>query len=379
MSKLDDIIKDINKHKKYDLISFGLKEKQYEKIHFTSERLNYMTYGGIPRGCLVEFSGLESSGKTSTALDLVKQAQRLFQNEFDTITEDIINNSKDEKTKEQKLAIHNEKGVKKVIYADCENTLDERWAKIIGVDLDKLVILSPAEETAEELFEMFIGLLETGEVGLLVIDSLGVLVSAQAYEKSIEQRTYGGIAMALTTFSKKAVMLCQKHKTTIIGINQVREDIGNPYGGLTTVGGKAWRHNCMLRLMFDKGKFIDPYGNEISKTKAEEPAGNIVNIAIEKTKSCRPDRRRGCYHLSYKKGVDWCLDLIDLAIHLQIITQKGAWYYIYDNNNEIQIYDNTELSFQGKAKLYDFLYNHLDYSKELTLFLRNAWSGYEKG
>ena len=360
MTKLDTIISDINKKKKYKLIGNGILEKNIQKIPFTSERLNYMTYGGIPRGCITEFAGIESSGKTTTALDIVKNAQILFQKEFDSQMEKDAD------------ALKN-KTVKRVIYADCENTLDEKWARLLGVDIDNMIIINPQQESAEEIFETLLQLLESGEVGLMVIDSLGVLVSQQAYEKTIEQKTYGGISMALTLFSKKAVMLCQKTDATIIGINQVRADLASPYGGLTTTGGKAWRHNCTLRLLFDKGRYLNEKNEEISSAKAINPSGNIVNIAIEKTKSCRPDRRRGLYYLNYKHGVDYISDLIELALLEEIITQKGAYYYFYNENDEVINHNGEDLVFQGKERLRDFLKNNNDFTIELTDNLRQLY------
>lgn len=348
---LNSIINDINKRKKFSLITQGIGGKEYSKIPFTSPRLNYMTYGGIPRACITEFSGIEGSGKTTSALDIVKNAQIIFRDEYD----------KEKNAKGEDKAI-----LKKVIYADCENTLDDEWAKLIGVDIENLIVLKPQEENAEEIFDILVELMESGEVGLLVIDSLGVLVSAQAYEKSIEQKTYGGIAMALTLFSKKAVMLCNKYKITIIGINQVREDLSNPYGGLTTTGGKAWRHNCMLRLVFSRGRFIDSKNNEISNKAAETPCGNIVDVAIEKTKSCRPDRRRGYYILNYEKGIDYIADLIEIGLMLDIITQKGAYFYFYEENGDIVKHKEVDMVFQGKNKLYSYLLENIDFREQLV-------------
>ena len=357
---LESIISDINKKKKYKLIGNGILEKNFQKIPFTSERLNYMTYGGIPRGCITEFAGIESSGKTTTALDIVKNAQIQFEKEF---------NAQSEKDKDA-LKI---KTIKKVIYADCENTLDEKWAKLLGVDVDNLIIINPQQESAEEIFETLLQLIETGEVGLLVIDSLGVLVSQQAFDKTVEQKTYGGISQALTTFSKKAVMLCQKTKTTVIGINQVRADLGNPYGGLTTTGGKAWRHNCTLRLLFDKGRYLNEKNEEISNQKAINPSGNIVNVAIEKTKSCRPDRRRGQYILNYKAGIDYISDIIDLALLEEIITQKGAYFYFYNDKDEIIHNEGEDLVFQGKERLRLYLKEHNSFTNELLETLRGLY------
>ena len=159
---------------------------------------------------------------------------------------------------------------KGVVYADLENTLDIVWATKLGVDFDRddIWILNPTNQGAEAIFEKLLQMIETDEIGLIVIDSLGVMVSNQALDKSVEEKTYGGIAMALTNFSKKAEMLCHKHNCTIIGINQMRDDMNSMYGGQTTTGGKAWKHNCFsgnTRFVTDKGlrRFRDCKDGEI--------------------------------------------------------------------------------------------------------------------
>lgn len=350
MGRLDDLLKDLNKKKKYNFVNIGQSVVKVSKIPFTSLRLNYMTYGGVPRGKITEFAGVESSGKTTTALDIVKNAQIIFNNEYEE-------RSKESDNKLPRL---------KVLYVDCENTLDITWCKLLGVNTDDLIVMSPQSEYAEEIFQYIIDLCESGEIGLVVLDSLGVMISQQAFEKDIEQKTYGGIAASLTLFSKKMVMLCEKYKMTFIGINQVREDLNATYGNaLITTGGRGWRHNCTLRLMFKKGKYLDSNNIELSNSKAENPQGNIVEVSIAKTKSCKPDRKLGYYILNYSKGVDVISDLIDLSIKQEIITQKGAWYYFYEEDGTISKWKDNELSFQGKQRLYSFIQNDQEFTKEL--------------
>ena len=296
--KLDDLIKQINRQYKTTLISEGMPDYDVQKIPFSSPRLNYMLYGGIPQGRLVEFAGGEGSGKTSSALDLVANAQKMFPD-------------------------------KKVLYIDCERTLDVQWAKLLGVNVDDLILFSPETETAEQIFEVALKFMDSGEISLVVLDSLGVMVSAQAYEKTIEEKTYGGISMALTLFSRKAVPVCARNNCTLIGINQMRDDMNSMYGGETTTGGKAWRHNCSVRLMFRKGEFIDEKGNSLTRG-CENPQGNLVQCSILKSKVCRSDRKTGFYTLRYLEGIDYISDTIDVAIKLGYIIQSGAWYSLID-------------------------------------------------
>lgn len=356
MSKLDILIKDFNKQYKEEIAARGIPRIETQKIPFSSPRANYMLYGGIPRGRIVEFAGEENSGKTTTALDIVANAQKLFQEEWENEITELEAIDKKKKEQQSRLDYIKARGPKQIVYADCENTLDEEWAKKLGVDTDKLILLKPQSQTAEQIFEMLLQMIDTDEVGLVVIDSLGVMLSAQAYEKSMEEKTYGGIAAALTLFSKKAELLCTKYNCTLIGINQMREDINSPYGGMITTGGKGWKHNCSVRLMFQKGAYIDERGNELRRS-AESPAGNLVMINIAKTKVCKPDRRVGFYTLNYDNGIDKVADTVEVALKYGIIQQAGAWFSIIDiETGEIMEDDTGELiKLQGKPNVIEYL------------------------
>lgn len=374
MSKLDILVKQINKNYKEDIASRGIPERHFQKIPFSSPRANYMTYGGIPRGRIIEFAGEENGGKTTTALDIVANAQKLFEKEYNEELDELdrlICAGSVRKEQTTRYDYLKERGIKKVVYCDCENTLDDEWATKLGVNTQDMLLLKPMSQSAEEIFEMLLQMIETDEVGLVIIDSLGVMLSQQAYDKDVTEKTYGGIAAALTLFSKKAEMLCTKYDCTIIGINQLREDMSG-FGQMVTTGGKAWKHNCSLRLAFKKGDFIDEVGNTI-KRSSDAPAGNLVNIAIMKTKVCRPDRRNGFYTLSYTNGVDQIADTVDLAVLYGIIVKGGSWYAIIDKETgevmQQKIYENRDgstnpelieeqdLKFQGKSSLLEFLRN----------------------
>lgn len=316
--KIDEIMKNFNKTWKEELVHTGVATYDYERIPFTSPRLNYMTFGGVPVGKLVEFYGEEHGGKTTTALDVVANYQQVYD--------------------------------RKVLYVDAENTLDTVWATKLGVDLDQLIILNPTSQGAEDIFQFILDMIDTNEIGLVIIDSLGVMVSNQAMEKTVDQKTYGGIAMALTNFSKKAEGLCMRNNCTVIGINQMRDDMNSMYGGTTTTGGKAWKHNTVLRLEFRRGKFIDSKGNELTRS-AENPAGNIVNVALIKSKVCPPTRRTGFYTLRYDTGIDYLNDLIEVAIKYGIIKKSGAWFEIIDTETGEVISDKV----QGQANVYALL------------------------
>ncbi len=356
MGKLDTLIKDFNKQYKEEIVARGIPRIETQKIPFSSPRANYMLYGGIPRGRIVEFAGEENSGKTTTALDIVANAQKLFQEEWENEITELEAIDKKKKEQQSRLDYIKARGPKQVVYADCENTLDEEWARKLGVDTNKMILLKPQSQTAEQIFEMLLQMIDTDEVGLVVIDSLGVMLSAQAYEKTMEEKTYGGIAAALTLFSKKAELLCTKYNCTLIGINQMREDMNSPYGGMITTGGKGWKHNCSVRLMFQKGAYIDERGNELRRS-AESPAGNLVMINIAKTKVCKPDRRVGFYTLNYDNGIDKVADTVEVALKYGIIQQAGSWFNFVDiETGEIMEDDTGELiKLQGKPNVIEYL------------------------
>lgn len=356
MGKLDILIKDFNKQYKEEIAARGIARIETQKIPFSSPRANYMLYGGIPRGRIIEFAGEENGGKTTTALDIAANAQPLFKQEWEDEIDELQAITKPKKEEQTRLDYLKARGPKQIVYTDCENTLDEDWARNLGVDVDNMVILKPMSQTAEQIFEMLLQTIETDEVGLVVIDSLGVMLSAQAYEKSMEEKTYGGIAAALTLFSKKAELLCSKYNCTLIGINQMREDMNSPYGGMITTGGKGWKHNCSVRLMFQKGSYIDERGNEIRRS-SESPAGNLVMINIAKTKVCKPDRRVGFYTLRYDTGIDKVADTVEVALKYGIINQAGAWFTFVDiDTGEIISDDEGEqIKLQGKPNLIEYL------------------------
>lgn len=320
MATINEVMKDFNKKFKADLAHVGLPQYDYERIPFTSPRLNYMTFGGIPRGKLIEFYGEEHGGKTTTALDIVANFQQLYP--------DL-----------------------KVLWVDAENTLDVVWATKLGVQVEELLILNPEAQGAEDIFQFVLDMIDTGEVGLVVIDSLGVMVSNLAmYEKEIAEKTYGGIAMALTNFSKKAEGLCQRTKCTCIGINQMRANMNSMYGGMTTTGGQAWKHNCSVRLEFRRGKFIDDDNKELTRG-AENPAGNKVEVSMIKNKTCPPTRRTGFYTIKYLSGIDYLSDLIEVCIKDGIIDKAGAWFTIIDTESGEVLSDKI----QGQANVNKFL------------------------
>ena len=364
MSKLDVLVKEINKNFKEDIASRGIPERHFKKIPFSSPLINYMTYGGIPRGRIIEFAGEENGGKTTTALDIVANAQQLFHKEYSEEYEKLYEIEKRTKEQDIRLKYLNERGPKRIVYCDCENTLDTEWAKKLGVDTNDMYLLKPMSQSAEQVFEMLLNMIETDEVGLVVIDSLGVMVSQQAYDKDMTEKTYGGIAMPLTLFSKKAEMLCTKYDCTIIGINQIRDDMSG-FGRIITTGGKGWKHNCSMRLIFRKGDLIDANNLPIKRC-ATSPVRNLVAVAIEKIKVCYPDRRNGYCTLNYEYGIDAVSDAIELACYYDIIQKAGSWFSVIDKETGEVIRDgDSDLKFQGRPQLLKYTREDEDFREWL--------------
>lgn len=328
-SNLDLIVKDLNKKMKVGAISLGVAFQEVQKIPFSSCRLNYMTYGGIPIGRIAEFFGTDGSGKTTTAIDIAGQAQQLFPD-------------------------------KKVLFVDIEHTFDPVWATKLGLNCDDLLYLDPDSMGAEEVFNIIIDIIDSGEISLCILDSIGAMVSMQANEKEIGERTYGGISMALTEFTKKITPVLSRTQASFIGINQARDDMNSPYGGTTTTGGKCWRHGCSTRLEFRKGNYIDEKGNNLSRA-CENPAGNIVNVSLIKSKVVRPDRKVGFYTLKYLEGIDYISDAVDVAIKLGLVNQAGAWFTLVEPET-----GEVKEKFQGKPKLVEYLRDNIDAYMQLS-------------
>lgn len=297
---LDELMKDINKESKEEIFTKGLNAYNYERIPFTSPRMNYCSFGGIPIGKITEFYGVEHGGKTTSALDVVANYQNIAD-------------------------------AKDVIFVDAENTLDPEWAFKLGVDIDELYIIQPKSQSAEDIFMYIENAVRTGECGLWVLDSIGALLSDQAWDKDYDEKTYAGISSSLTRFGAKMVQLNHRTGATGLAINQERDDLNSTYGGKKTPGGHAWRHFCSVRMEFRKGKYVDKHGNEQTKS-IENPAGNIVDMIMTKNKTCPPTRRVGRYTINYDIGIDYIKDLVDVAKKYGIVDKHGAWFEVVDTS-----------------------------------------------
>lgn len=316
-ANLMDWMKKVNKQYGSEIVQLGAEEKDLDLIPFSSLRLNYASYGGVPKGRITEIYGEESSGKSTLCLDLMANHQKIWPDEY-------------------------------ILYTDVEGTYDAKWASHMGVDSSNVVILNCLGQYAEEIFDQVKEAMETGAFGMVILDSIGAMYSKQASEKSFEDKTYGGIAMPLTQFVNQSVPIIKRNNIAFVGINQIRENIGNMYNPITTPGGRAWKFACSQRYMARKGKFLDEKGNEISNS-SENPQGHLIEVKLVKSKTCPSDRRIAKCSLFYRNGIRQDLDLLDLAIKFNVIHKGGAWF-----NANI---DGQEYKWQGQGKVLEELNN----------------------
>ena len=355
MSDLSSVLKDISKKYGSGVAKFGADDLTVDGIlSLGSPMIDYCLYGGIPEGRIIEFSGAEGSGKTSTAFLVAASYQK----------EELKRHPVGQEW-EFKGEIHT--GPRSIIFLDNEGTLDPTWAKNFGYDLSedadvKTIVIRPEAQSAEQIFDIALECLKTGEVGLLIFDSIATLVPQQISDSSMENYQMGGVAKSLTRFANTALGLLRKYKATLVAINQVRENMSGYGNPITTPGGRAWKHACSSRLMFKRGDFFDENGNKLT-TSAENPAGHIVNVAVLKTKTSKWDRKGGSYTLNYTKGIDILSDTIETALHFGLIDKINQSSYVLTDpeTGEVKLdKDGKEIKIVGRKNLNTYFNEHLD-------------------
>lgn len=338
--KIDEIMKRVNKDLKEEAITKGMPVYEYEKIPFTSPKMNYVTYGGLPLGRLVEFYGEEGGGKTTTALDVIANFQNIYPD-------------------------------REVFYVDAENTLDIEWARKIGVDVDSIRLYQPKTESAEFIFQIIKEMTNTGETGLWILDSVPCLTSEADLKKDLtDDARVAGVSGILTRFCREIVGPCAKQNCMGIFINQLRDKLNSTIPGMTnTPGGRALKHFCTTRIEFRKGSYIDESGKTISRSSGE-PNKQKIMVNMVKTKFCRPNHHIGQYTIDYDLGIDYITDLIEQAIYYDIVIKSGAWYQILDKGTGEVLLDKV----QGMSKLHDALDENAELMEKLESLVEDAMS-----
>ncbi len=266
--------------------------------------------GGLPRGRIVEIYGPESSGKTTLTLHAIANAQRAG-------------------------------GI--AAFVDAEHALDPDYAKMLGVDIDALLVSQP--DTGEQALEIADMLIRSGSIDLVVIDSVAALVPRAEIEGDMGDAHVGLQARLMSQALRKLTGGLNQTKTTAIFINQLREKIGVFFGSPeTTAGGKALKFYASIRL--------DIRRIETLKDGADA-VGNRTRVKVVKNKMAPPFKQAE-FVILYGVGISREGSLIDFGVEHEIVKKSGSWY----------TYDGDQLG-QGKENSRQFLLDNPAIANEI--------------
>ena len=253
--------------------------------------------GGIPKGRVVEIYGPEGGGKTTVALHIVAEVQKLG-------------------------------GIAGFI--DAEHALDPVYAKRIGVDIDNLYISQP--DNGEQALEITETMVRSGAIDIIIVDSVAALVPKAEIEGDMGDSHVGLQARLMSQALRKLTGIIGKTSCTVIFINQLREKVGVMFGNPeTTTGGRAPKYYSSVRLEVRRGEVIKKDGEAI---------GNRAKIKVVKNKVAPPFREAEV-DLVYGIGISREGDILDLAANDNIVNKSGAWY-AYDGNKIGQGRENAK-------------------------------------
>jgi len=266
--------------------------------------------GGIPRGRVIEIYGQESSGKTTVALHVVAQAQK-------------------------------KGGI--AAFIDAEHALDPDYAKRIGVNVDELLISQP--DSAEQALQIVETLARSGEVDVIVVDSVAALTPKAEVAGEIGELQIGLQARIMSAALRKLSALLSKTKTSVVFLNQTRMKIGVMFGNPeTTPGGMALKFYSSVRLELRRSAKIK---------QGDEIIGSRVRAKVVKNKVAPPFKTTEL-DIYYNEGISWIADLINTGLKKGIISKSGSWYQ----------YGQTRLG-QGTEGAKTFLKDNPNIVKEL--------------
>ena len=236
--------------------------------------------GGLPRGRVVELFGPESAGKTTLALHVVASCQAAGD-----------------------LAV----------FVDAEHALDPTYAQALGVDLGSLVLSQP--DSGEQALDIVLEAITSGEVGLVVVDSVAALTPQAEIDGEMEQQHVAGQARLMSRALRKLAPAAYKHGTLVLFINQTRSAIGG-YAKETTPGGRALRFYASVRLRIGR----------MSQLKdGTDPIGLRAVVKVAKNKMAPPFKQAE-FDIYFGKGISRAGCVLDAAIECEVVEKRGAWF-----------------------------------------------------
>lgn len=372
-----DLINKAKKDFKCDTLMTGATGSTVPKIPLSAPFMNFALYGGIPRGRMTEFFGEPGSGKSTTAVDACKNAAKIFKEEFEVEKEELRKKiANGNKSAQLELQSVEERGPRKVLYVDVEHGFDRAWSEQLGIVPGEVDVMSPPDLPAESILQLIKDLVETGDLGFVVIDSLASLVPQSELEKKFGERTVAALAGLLTIFFRKITPLLARYDCTMICCNQTRVSMDNPYD-VPTVGGQAVKFFGSLRILFRLGQPLDAFGNELPKN-SDDPAGYIVQAKIMKQKTAPFNRKLGSYTLMCDRGIVPMYDYVKLAMtKYGIISKSGAWMTLTDPYTG-EVFCNDQgmpVKLNGLAKVYAYMESNPEYYKLLVKFIEDDLNG----
>ena len=272
--------------------------------------------GGLPRGRIVEIYGPESSGKTTLALHVVAEAQKLGG---------------------------------EAAFIDAEHALDPVYAANLGVDVDSLLVSQP--DNGEQALEITEALTRSGAIDVIVVDSVAALVPRSEIEGDMGDSHVGLHARLMSQALRKLAGAIAKSNTVIIFINQLREKVGVMYGNPeVTTGGRALKFYASIRIDVRKVEQIKGPGNEFigSRTKAK-----IVKNKVA------PPFKEAEFDIMYGKGIAKEGEILDLAVKYDIIHKSGAWFS----------YNESRLG-QGRDNVKEYIRQNPEFMAEIESQVR---------